>query len=215
MLVTGASKGVGRATAIAYASAGAAGIAIGARSNLNTLEGELISAAKAAGKSTPRILKLKLDVADYANVEEAARETEKKFGKLDVLINNAGYLGDYKPILETDAKGWWKNYEINLGGVYNVSKAFLPLILKSELKTIVNLASIGALILSPGGSGYQSSKFALLRFTEFLNVEHADEGLLAYAVHPCGTRSELALNMPEHMHAGMVPLSSLHYSETS
>jgi len=200
VLVTGASKGVGRATAVAFAKAGTAGIAIGARSDFGNLEEEMLSAAKAAGKKAPKIIKLKLDVTDYANVEKAAEEIEKEFGKLDILINNAGYLGDWLPILKTDPKGWWRNYEINIGGVYNVSKAFLPLVLKGKQKTIVNVTSAGAHGLAPGASGYQSSKFALLRFTEFLMVDYADQGLLAFAVHPCGTRTELGENMPEEMH---------------
>lgn len=209
MLVTGASKGVGRATAIAFAQAGAAGIAIGARSDFGTLEQEMLSAAKAAGKNAPKILKLQLDVMDYASVEKAAKETEKEFGTLDILINNAGYLGDWVPIGETDPKGWWRNYEINIGGTYNVSRAFLPLLLKGKQKTIVNVTSAGAHGLGPGASGYQGSKFALLRFTEFLMVDYADQGLLAYAVHPCGTRTELGSNMPEHMYRGELGSSIL------
>lgn len=200
VLVTGASKGVGRATALAFAKSGAAGIAIGARSDFGTLEQEMLDAAKSAGKKAPKILKLSLDVADYASVEKAAKETEKEFGQLDVLINNAGYLGDWLPIGETDPKGWWRNYEINIGGVYNVSRAFLPLLLKGKQKTIVNVTSAGAHGLTEGASGYQSSKFALLRFTEFLNVDYSDQGLVAYAVHPCGAATELGLNMPESMH---------------
>ncbi|KAF8853615.1 NAD(P)-binding protein [Acephala macrosclerotiorum] len=188
------------ATAIAFAKSGAAGIAIGARSDFGTLEQEMLSAAKTAGKKAPKILKLSLDVADYASVEKAAKETEKEFGQLDILINNAGYLGDWVAIGETDPKGWWRNYETNVGGVYNVSRGFLPLVLKGEQKTIVNVASAGAHGLAPGASGYQSSKFALLRFTEFLNVDYSDQGLVAYAVHPCGAPTELGLNMPEHMH---------------
>ncbi|KUJ09627.1 NAD(P)-binding protein [Mollisia scopiformis] len=200
VLVTGASKGVGRATAISFARAGAAGIALGARSDFGTLEQEIQSAAKAASKPAPKVLKLELDVADYASVEKAAKVVEKEFGKLDVLINNAGYLGDWVPVADTDPKGWWRNYEINVGGTYHVSKAFMPLLLKSGQKTIVNVTSAGAHGLGPGASGYQGSKFALLRFTEFLMVDYQDQGLLAYAVHPCGTRTELGENMPEHMY---------------
>ena len=74
------------------------------------------------------------------------------------------------------------------------------------LKVIVNVTSAGAHGLKSGASGYQGSKNALLRFTEFLNVEYGGEkgeGLVCYCVHPCGTRTELGMNMPEDMHFGM------------
>jgi NAD(P)-dependent dehydrogenase (short-subunit alcohol dehydrogenase family) len=67
---------------------------------------------------------------------------------------------------------------------------------------VVNVTSAGAHGLTKGASGYQGSKNAMLRFTEFLMVDYADEGLLAFTVHPCGTRTELGLNMPESMFFG-------------
>jgi NAD(P)-dependent dehydrogenase (short-subunit alcohol dehydrogenase family) len=144
-----------------------------------------------------------MDVMSYESVEAGAKTLKKEFGKLDILINNAGYLGPFEPITDGDSLEWWRNYEINLRGVYWVSKAFLPLMLKGGEKTIVNVASAGAHGVGPGASGYQGSKFALLRFTEFLNGDYGEQGLLSYAVHPCGAATELGLGMPERMHFGM------------
>jgi NAD(P)-dependent dehydrogenase (short-subunit alcohol dehydrogenase family) len=203
VLITGASKGVGRATALSFAKAGAAGIAIAARSDFGTLENDILSAAKAAGKALPKVLKLQMDVMSYESVEAGAKTLEKEFGKLDILINNAGYLGPFEPIADGDNLEWWRNYEINLRGVYWVSKACLPLMLKGGEKTIVNVTSAGAHGIGPGASGYQGSKFALLRFTEFLNGDYGEQGLLSYAVHPCGAATELGLGMPERMYFGM------------
>jgi len=81
-----------------------------------------------------------------------------------------------------------------------VSKAFIPLLLKGGDKTIVNLSSVGALNLTPGGSAYQTTKFAVLKFTEFLCVDYGEQGLLAYALHPGGILTELAQNMPKATH---------------
>lgn len=92
VLITGASKGIGRETALSYARAGASFIAIGARSSLDSLKGEIEAAAEQAGKKAPKILALQLDVADQASVEQAAKETESAFGRLDILVNNAGFL---------------------------------------------------------------------------------------------------------------------------
>src|SRR5271170_339400 len=91
IFISGASKGVGRATALSYAKAGASQIAIAARSPLSSLESEIASAAQAAGKPAPKVLSIKLDVQDLESVKSAAQETEKAFGRLDILINNAGY----------------------------------------------------------------------------------------------------------------------------
>jgi NAD(P)-dependent dehydrogenase (short-subunit alcohol dehydrogenase family) len=121
---------VGRATAISYAKAGAEGIALAARSDFTSLETEIQSAAKAAGKKAPKVLKIKLDVLDQPNVESAAKEVEKEFGRVDILINNAGYLSEFALIAETDPAEWWMNWELNIKGVYLVTRALLPLMLK-------------------------------------------------------------------------------------
>ncbi len=200
VFITGASKGVGKATALAFAKAGTAGIAVAARSNLSNLEPEIQSAAKEAGKKPPKVIVIHLDVLDYDSVQKAAKQIEKEFGRLDILINNAGYLNAWKPLLEADPGDYWMNFEINLRGVYWVSKALLPLMLRGGEKTIVNVTSAGAHGISKGGSGYQNSKFAVVRFTEYLMADYGDQGILAYAVHPCGARTEVALNMPEDMY---------------
>jgi NAD(P)-dependent dehydrogenase (short-subunit alcohol dehydrogenase family) len=201
VFITGASKGVGRTTALSFARAGAEGIALGARSDFSNLEAEIHSVAKSVGKKAPKVLNLKLDVTDRASVENAAKETEHVFGKLDILINNAGYLSDYVPLLEQDPDEWWMNWNVNIRGVYWMTKAFLPLMLKAGEKTIINLSSIGALFISPGASGYQGSKLALLRFTEHINVDYGKQGLLAYCIHPAAVMTELAAKMPEQMHS--------------
>jgi NAD(P)-dependent dehydrogenase (short-subunit alcohol dehydrogenase family) len=148
-------------------------------------------------------------VQNLESVKNAAQETEKAFGRLDILINNAGYLETARPVMGSDPEEYWMTWEINYRGVYWATKAFLPLLLKTEegLKTIVNLSSVGAHHLRPGRSGYQISKFAILRFTEFLCAEYAGEGLVAYSVHPGNVPTELALNMPKEMHASEWPCS--------
>ncbi len=143
-----------------------------------------------------------MDLMSYASVEAAAKTIEKEFGKLDILINNAGFLGPFEEIADSDIDKWWMNYEINLRGTYWVSKSVLPLMLKGGEKTIINVASAGAHSVGTGASGYAGSKYELLRFTEFLMSEYAEEHLLAYSVHPCGAVTELGLGMPERMYHG-------------
>ena len=92
MLVSGASKGIGTAIAVAFAQAGASAIAIAARSSLDAVEGAVLDAAKAAGHPAPKVLKLLLDVSDGENVPSVASQVEQTFGHLDILVNNAGRL---------------------------------------------------------------------------------------------------------------------------
>ncbi|KAK9365638.1 hypothetical protein V1509DRAFT_371836 [Lipomyces kononenkoae] len=208
VLITGASKGIGRATAISFAKAGAANIIIAARSSLDQVEQEILSAATSFSPS-PQVLKLQLDVSSESSVTNAVELVKQNLDHLDILVNNAGYPEDWKPVAETDPEEWWKSWEVNIKGVYLMTRAFLPLLLQSSAKTIVNVSSSGAHRVRPGASAYQTTKFALLRFTEFVATEYADQGLVAFAIHPGGVPTELALNMPEQMHQVLVDTPQL------
>jgi NAD(P)-dependent dehydrogenase (short-subunit alcohol dehydrogenase family) len=199
VFITGASKGIGRVTAISYAKAGASQIAIAARSNLSDVEADITKAAKAASRPVPQILSLQMDVQDRESIDDAVKKTEAAFGYLDVLINNAGYLSEFTELLKADEEDYWRTWEVNYRGVYWVTKAFLPLLIKSTggLQTIVNVSSAGAHNIREGASSYQTSKFALLRFTEFICADYGQKGIVAFAVHPGGVPTELARNMPK------------------
>ncbi|KAK9321521.1 hypothetical protein V1517DRAFT_326122 [Lipomyces orientalis] len=208
VLITGSSKGIGRATAVSFSKAGAANIIIAARSGLDEVEQEILSAAPPYS-SAPQVLKLELDVSSESSVANALALVEQKFGRLDILVNNAGYLEEWKPLAKTDPAEWWKSWEVNVKGVYLMTRAFLPLLLQGGEKTIVNVSSVGAHIIRPSASAYQTAKFALLRFTEFVATEYADQGVVAFAIHPGGVPTTLALNMPEALHAVLVDTPQL------
>lgn len=108
VFVSGASRGIGKYMAISYAKAGASHIVIGARSSLAATVDAVKRAAEHAGKATPEVLAVQLDVADPKSVEAAAREVQGKFGKLDVLINNAGIMAGRGLVAETEPEGWWQ-----------------------------------------------------------------------------------------------------------
>ncbi|KAI1807250.1 NAD(P)-binding protein [Daldinia bambusicola] len=183
VLITGASRGLGRAIAISYAKAGASMIAVGARSDLSATVDEVKAAAQKAKKPEPKVLTLQLDVADPKNVDEAATKVKESFGRLDVVINNAGIF-DAAKILDMDPEGWWNVWRVNVMGPFNTTRSFLPLLSQSSIRTIVTLSSVGAHLVRPGLSAYQSSKLAVLRLSEFISAEYGDRGIVAYAIHP-------------------------------
>ncbi|KAL8928491.1 MAG: hypothetical protein Q9208_001725 [Pyrenodesmia sp. 3 TL-2023] len=215
VFITGASKGIGRATAIAYARAGAAAISLGARSDLADVEKEVLQAAAEAGtKEVPRVRRVKLDVRSRESVEAAARETERwcEDGGLDVLVNNAGVLEKWMPIAESDPEEWWGTWDLtsstltfspilqqNVRGTYLMTRSFLPLLLKGSGKTILNISSGGAHSVVPGASAYQMTKLAILRFSEFINAEYQEQGIVAFSLHPGGVATDVARCMPQAM----------------
>lgn len=200
VLITGTATpgGVGRATALAFAEAGASTIVLADVLDFGNLEDEIYAAARAARKPVPKILVFQMDVTNVNSVANTAREIEAEVGGLDILINNAGYLAPYDTLTEADPDTFWRPWDVNLKGTFNVTRAYLPLMLNKSggLKTVVNLSSIGALIAVPGGGSYRTSKLAVLRWTEVLQLDYEDQGLLAYCIHPGAIMSKLAENLP-------------------
>ncbi|CAK7213103.1 hypothetical protein SCUCBS95973_001687 [Sporothrix curviconia] len=217
VFITGASKGIGRETALSFASAGAAGIGIGARSSLDDLPALLAEAAKAAGKPAPQVLAVQLDVTDEASVAAAAETVAKTFPRIDILVNNAGYLEKRAKIGDSDPAEWWSTFTVNVRGPYLVTRAFLPQIAKPTDNDvgggiIVNLSSIAVHLLSSGGSAYQTSKLALQRFTEFLDADHGlktPEGILTFALHPGGVLTDMGKRLPVERHAALTETPKL------
>lgn len=201
VLVTGASRGIGATLATAYATAGVSKIALAARGSLEETQAAVLKAAKIAGKPEPTLLLLKLDVSDAKSVEAVAKEVQQRFKTVDVLVNNAGYLEPVKFIADSDPEEWWRSFEVNLRGPYLMTKAFLPFLTRNEGdRQIVNISSVGAIMVIPGMSSYNTTKHALMRLTESINAEYAGQGVLTFAVHPGGVSTELSRSLPEQMH---------------
>ncbi|MEO1703233.1 MAG: SDR family oxidoreductase [Pseudomonadota bacterium] len=205
--IAGASRGIGQATAVAFAQAGAKAVYLTARSE-SALEETcaLISEANAETQCAYSIA----DVAIAAEMEAAVADCVAKFGGIDMADANAGYIGPWTKIGESDPESWWLNWEVNVRGTYHVVRFTLPYLIESAKKHAANggsgghlilLSSVGAQLLMPGASDYQTSKHAINRLCEFIQEDHDEDGIKCFAIHPGGVATKLGLSMPEAFHA--------------
>jgi len=208
VFVAGGAKGIGKQTAFAYARSGSTGLVITSR----TLE-QVKSVASEIEKECPhcQVLPFELDVTDQGQVEKLFAQVLATFGRLDVLINNAGRLENWMPISESDPLEWWATMETNIKGSYLTVREALKIMKAQEPRGgfIINTSSMGALRTRPGASAYQMSKFAINRLTEFIAKEYDGFDILTHAIHPGGVPTELALNMPKDMHAVLIDDESI------
>ena len=173
-LVTGGTKGIGRAVAERLLGAGAA-VAVCART-----EAEVRATAAELGK---RGLGIACDVADADACADMVDRVVAQFGRLDILVNNAG-LGVFKPLPELSVEEWRLQVDVNLGGVFYCSKAALPHLVASGDGFIVNIASLASRHAFPGGTGYNASKFGLLGLTEAMMLDVRYDGVRVSVVMP-------------------------------
>mmetsp|Transcript_247 Transcript_247/g.388 ORF Transcript_247/g.388 Transcript_247/m.388 type:complete len:266 (-) Transcript_247:83-880(-) len=182
-LVTGASSGIGYASAIALAKAGA-NVVVGARR-----EDRLAKLVKEIEDFDGKALAVKLDVTKAQDNDAAVAAAVKTFGQLDVVFLNAGvFSSKAKPIWETDAKTWTNNYEVNVFGVYHGLKASLAQMVKQGKggSVIVNSSAVGLKSQEnlANHSGYTSSKFAVTGIVKYVAAEAAKHNIRVNAVAP-------------------------------
>lgn len=210
IFIAGASRGIGQATAIAFAEAGARAVYLTARSEDALAETRAM--VRQANPDTQCVYSI-CDVTSAAQVEASVADCAAKFGGIDVADANAGYLGPWIKIGESDPANWWRNWEVNVKGAYHVIRFTLPHLIESAKKRaatgssgghLILLSSIGAQFVMPGASDYQTAKHAINRLCEFVQVDHGEEGIKCFAIHPGGVSTELGRNMPQHMHEYLI-----------
>jgi NADP-dependent 3-hydroxy acid dehydrogenase YdfG len=206
-LVTGASSGIGEATAVALAEAGAA-VAIGARRR-DRLEG-LAERLTGAGA---KVVTLDLDVTDEASCRDAVARTRSELGGLDVLVNNAGVmlLGT---IVGADPEDWRRMLDTNVLGLMYMTHAAIDGMLEQGSGDVVNISSTAGRTARAGAGVYNASKWAVNAFSESLRQEVTARGVRISLVEPGATETELRSHITqpeakaaaqEHT-AGMRPL---------
>jgi NAD(P)-dependent dehydrogenase (short-subunit alcohol dehydrogenase family) len=172
ILITGGSSGIGAAAAKVWAQAGAEGVIITAR-GLPALEA-VANDLKTSYPAT-KILAVQADITSTSEVASLFAKIQETFGRpADFLLNNAGYLDDGKLIGETSADDWWKSFEINLRGSYNMTHQFIQSLPNPKLPTatIITVSSGRAGFTSAGGSSYNIAKLGEQRLNEHLQLEY-------------------------------------------
>jgi len=200
VLITGASRGIGEASARLFAEAGA-NLALVARGN---------SIEDLAAEIGDQAIALPCDVSDYTALEHAVAQTVAKFGRLDVLINNAGVVEPIAHMMESDPAEWAKVIDINLNGVYYGMRAAVPHMIKNGGGTVLTISSGAAHNPIEGWSHYCSSKAGVAMLTRMLDVEYRAAGIRAMGLSP-GT---VATQMQREIKAsGINPISKLEWSD--
>ncbi len=175
-LVTGAGSGIGRASAERFA-------AEGARVAVVDLKGaeEVAAAIEAAGGEA---IALGTDVADEEAVAAMAAAAIGRFGRVDVLMNNAGILDDYLPAADMPTAVWDRVLGVNLNAQFFTSRALLPQMVERGAGAIVNVASTAGLNGGNGGAAYTASKHAVIGFTRQLCFDYARQGIRCNVLCP-------------------------------
>lgn len=188
-IITGASKGIGRQTALDMAKAGAK-VAISAR-NKKLLDELAAEIAGTGGESF-------VFAGDMSNEDEIitfVQQTADTFGKIDILINNAG-IGHFHNVAEMTTKHWDDMFDLNVRGLFIITREALPHLRLANESIIVNVASLAGKNAFATGAGYAATKHALLGFSKCLMLEERKNGVRVIAICPGSVTTNFADHQP-------------------
>ncbi len=203
-VITGASSGIGAASARRLARAGFHVVAGARRAD------RLTALAEEVGATT-----LALDVTDPASVEAFAAAVADRHGRADLLVNNAGTGVGLDPVAEGRDADWQTTMDTNVVGLLRVTRAFLPLLRAASHAHIVNLGSIAGFEVYPGGAGYTASKHAVRAVTQTLRLELNGEPIRITEIAPGMVETEFSVirfrgdtTRADQVYAGVQPLTA-------
>lgn len=177
-IVTGGNAGIGEAVGKRFAEEGAAVVITGRR------QAELDRVISGIRHNKGKGLTVAGSVTDEPHVQDVVQRTLDSFGRIDILVNNAG-IGDFgKRIHETDDATWATVMDVNLTGVFRMTRAVVPQMLKQARGAIVNISSVASLVGIPGAPAYATSKGGLDAFTRALAIDYAKDGIRCNVVNP-------------------------------
>jgi 3-oxoacyl-[acyl-carrier protein] reductase len=184
-IVTGASRGIGAAAALALGEAGAS-VVLAARTIARAeTNARLIIAA--GGKAAA----IACDVSDYAACQRLVDETTQRFGSPDVLVNNAGVIEPIGMVAEADPTEWARSIQINLIGAYYAIRALLPGMIERGRGDIINVSSGAAMRPLEGWSAYCTGKAGLAMLTRSIDLEHRNAGIRVFGFQPGTTDTDM------------------------
>lgn len=191
-VVTGGTGGIGAAISHAFAQSGA----------------QVVSWDLKTADNYPYAQNV-VDVTDPASVDAAAKRALEQFGRIDFVINNAGFAGSTVPLDEYDIDEWHQIINVNLTGVYHVCRSVVPAMRAAKQGRIVNIASLAGKEGTPNASAYSASKAGVLAMTKSLGKELAGTGILVNAIAPAAVKTTLLEQMaPAHV-ANMISKSPM------
>lgn len=200
-VVTGASRGIGKATAIALGKLGA-NVVVNYASNQQAAE-EVVKEIIDNGGSA---IALKADVSQEEEVEEMIKKVMEKWGRIDVLVNNAGITRDTL-MLRMKLEDWQKVINLNLTGVFLCCKAVSKIMLKQRRGKIVNISSVAGQMGNPGQANYSAAKAGVIGLTKTLAKEFASRGVTVNAVAPGFIETDMTSGLQADEILKMIPLN--------
>lgn len=205
-LVTGASRGIGRATAIKLAEEGAS-VVVNYAGNAQAAE-DVVQAIKDNGG---KAIAFQADVSESAAVDEMVKVAVKEFGRIDILVNNAGITRDTL-LMRMKEDDWDAVMNTNLKGVYNTTKAVSRLMMKQKFGKIINMASVVGLMGNAGQANYAAAKAGIIGFTKSMAKELASRGITVNAIAPGFISTDMTAVLPDKVKeemTGQIPLARL------
>lgn len=197
-LVTGASRGIGRAIALCLAAEGAR-VAINYAGNVKAAE-EVKASVEAAGGTA---ILCQADIADSAAVEAMIADVVKEFGAIDILVNNAGITRDTL-LMRMKDEDFAKVLDTNLKGVFYCTKAVAKLMMKKRSGRIVNMASVVGLVGNAGQTNYAAAKAGVIGFSKSAAKELASRGITVNVVAPGFIGTDMTAGLPESVKEKML-----------
>jgi NADP-dependent 3-hydroxy acid dehydrogenase YdfG len=222
ILITGATAGFGKATAILFAQKGYNLIITGRRNEkLQELKKEIESLASTALGKTTKVLTLCFDVRKLDEVKNAIESIPNDFKKIDILVNNAGLAAGLSTVQDGNIDDWERMIDTNIKGLLYMTRTIAPLMVNQKSGHIINIGSIAGKEVYPNGNVYCASKFAVDALNKGMRMDLVSHGIKVTSINPGMAETEFSVvrfagdeERAKKVYDGLTPLSAQDIAET-